>query len=390
MSTIKNGAFQDEANKNFFELNPKKTIVLSIILLLFVVDIFGHIFYYFTHHRTFIFNKMAYGEFTPYGLIHHKPNAIIKLPGYPSDLKTDQYGFVGNGYKKEIENDEYLIFIVGGSTVQGTGASSNAATIAACLERILNQRAGANRFRVVNAGVGGFVTYQQLSLIDGEILGKFKPKMILALDGLNDGFYAVSFKEWRPNWQPYVDQLTRDVNRNMEPGFGIMIDLIKRYSSIGALFDKIGKKVFHRDDQAITQKSMPPETRLEAAAQGYLENHLVTRERLHLHGIKYRVFLEPFLAGYLKRKISPEEVKYMQEWGRRYKNPDIFYLGMEKFYALVTQKGENLRFFNDLSKLFMDTPETTYVDHCHFNDTGNLMISEALASRLWHDLIDSQ
>ena len=92
--------------------------------------------------------------------------------------------------------------------------------------------------------VSGYVTYQELSLIEGEILPKFKPQMIIALDGHNDGWCAVSFQEWRPNWQPYVDQLTRDVNRNMEPGFGILIDLIKRHSIIAATFDKIGAKSF--------------------------------------------------------------------------------------------------------------------------------------------------
>jgi hypothetical protein len=258
MGTVINQTFQPEANKNIFERHPKITIFLCIILSFVLVELFGHIIYYFSHQRTFIFNKADFVQFMPYGLVHHKPNTTMRLPGYPADLETDQYGFVHNGFKKEIGSDKYLIFLVGGSCVEGRGSSSNATTIAACLERNLNQLAGENRFRVVNAGMAGHVSYQEISLIEGVIIPEFKPKMVIALDGYNDGWAAVSFQEWRPNWQPYFDQLTRDVNRNMEPGVGILIDVIKRHSIIAATFDNIRDKLFRKHDQSFTQKVQPP------------------------------------------------------------------------------------------------------------------------------------
>jgi hypothetical protein len=386
MGTVINQTIQPEANKNFFERHPKKTIVLFVIFFFIFTELVGQIIYYYTHQRTFIFDKTDFVEFTPYGLVRYKPNTTLRLPGFPSNLETDQYGFVDNGYKRAIDRDKYLIFLVGGSSAEGRGASSNTATIAACLERILNQLAGKDRFRVVDAGVSGYVTYQELSLIEGEILPRFKPQMFIALDGHNDGWCAVSFQEWRPNWQPYVDQLTRDVNRNMEPGFNILIDLIKRHSILAAAFDKIGEKVFHWNDNSFTQKTMPPEGRLESAARAYLVNQLVTKERLNLYGIKYQVFLQPFLAKYLKRVMGPEEANFLQAWGAEYQNSDIYYLGMEKFYNIVTREAENLSFFNDFSKLFLDTPEKVYVDHCHFNDTGNQMIAQNMARKLWPEL----
>lgn len=386
MGTVINQTIQPEAKQNSFERHPKKTLFLSVILCFILLELFGQFIYYFTHQQTFIFNKTSFVEFTPYGLVHYKPNATIVLPGYPSNLQTDQYGFIHNGYKTAIGQDKYLIFLVGGSALEGRGASSNAATIAACLERILNQLAGKDRFRVVDAGMSGYVTYQQLSLLEGEILPKFKPQMVIALDGHNDGWCAVSFQEWRPNWQPYVDQLTRDVNRNMEPGFNILIDLVKRHSIIAASFDKIGKKVFHWTDDSFTQKTMAPEARLKSAARGYLVNQLITKERLNLYGVKYHVFLQPFLAQYLKREMGPDEARFVQEWGAEYQNRDIYYLGMEKFYNLVTREAENLRFFNDFSKLFLDTPEKVFVDHCHFNDAGNQMIAQNMARQLWPEL----
>jgi hypothetical protein len=390
MRTLPHRAIKNKANKNIFERNPKTTILICVVLFFIAVETFGEIIYYYTHQHTFIFNKTNFVEFSPYGWVHYKPNSIILLHGYAANLETDQYGFVHNGYKKAIDHDQYLIFLVGGSSAEGRGSSSNAATIAACLERILNLMAGKNRFRVVNAGMSGFVTYQELSLLAGEIIPKFRPQMVIALDGHNDGWCAVTFQEWRPNWQPYVDQLTRDVNRNMEPGFGILTDLIKRHSIIAATFEKIGKKVFYRGDKSFTQKTMPPEVRLESAATEYIANQKIIKEVLQLHGSKYHVFLQPFLANYLKKEIKPRELKFMQDWGAEYNNGDIYYLGMKRFYEILIQQAGSLSFFTDLSKVFIDTPENTYVDNCHFNDTGNMMIAETIAHQLWPELANIQ
>jgi hypothetical protein len=374
------------SNENIFERNSKLTIVLFVILVFVLLEIFGHTIYYFTHDRTLAFNQTPFTKFTPYGLTEYKRNTTIRLPGFPSSLQTDQYGFVDNGYKKEIGSDEYLIFIVGGSTVEGRGASSNASTIAAYLEKILNQQTDKTRFRVVNAAVCGFMSYQEMSFIDGKILQNFKPKMIIAVDGRNDAYYVLGHKEWKPNWMPYYDKLSEDINNNMEPGWGILIDLFRRYSIIAVSFGKIVEKVFHVNKSDITQKSIPSDARIEAAADAYLVNHHITHERLKLYGIQYYFFLQPILAPFLKRKISFSEATYINNWGTRYNNKDIYYVGIEKYYKTVIKKAKNLDFFYDISTLFMDTEGEVYVDNCHYSDTGNYIIAQSLARKLWPQL----
>jgi hypothetical protein len=283
-------------NKNIFERHPKKTIILSIIIFFFLVEVTGHFIYYFTHDRYFVFNKVDFVKFTPYGLVEYKANATIRLPGFPAPLETDQYGFVHNGYKRAIGPDEYLIFIVGGSTVEGRGASSNATTIAAYLEKMLNRQSGKTRFRVVNAAVCGFMSYEELSFIDGKILQNFQPQMIIAVDGRNDGHYAVSHQEWKVNWMPYYDQITADVNKNMEPGLGILVDLVKRYSIIAACFGKIRENIVHMNKNDYSQETIPSNERIAVAAKAYVVNHQVIHERLKLYGIQYYFFLQPTLA----------------------------------------------------------------------------------------------
>jgi hypothetical protein len=389
MATGINNISSNNSNDNVFQRNPKLTITLFIISFFLFLEISGHIIYYFTHERTFVFNQTPFSKFTPYGLNDYKANTTIRLPGYPSSLETDHYGFVHNGYKKEIGNDEYLIFIVGGSTVEGRGASSNASTIAAYLEKILNQQTGKTRFRVVNAAVCGYMSYQELSLIDGKILPNFRPKMIIALDGRNEAQYVLSHKEWKPNWMPYYDQLTEDVNKNMEPGPGILVDLFKRYSIIAVSFGKILQKYIQKKGD-VTQQTIPSDERIEAAAKAYLVNHRIIHERLRLYDIKYYLFLQPTLAGFLKSNISSSEASYINDWGSRYKNGDIYYLGIEKYYKTVLNMAENLDFFHDLSTLFMDNNKTVYVDSCHYSDIGNYIIAQKLADKIMPRLVNLQ
>lgn len=274
--------------------------------------------------------------------------------------------------------------------MEGRGASSNVSTIAAYLEKILNQQTDKIHFRVINAAVCGYMSYQELSFIDGKILPNFKPKMIIALDGRNDAYYALSHKEWKPNWMPYYDQLTESVNKNIEPGVGILVDLFKRYSVIAISFGKIFQKYFSANNNDVTQQTIPSNDRIDAAAKVYLVNHRVTHERLRLYGIKYYLFLQPTLAPFLKRKISPTEATYIKDWGSRYKNSDIYYLGIEKYYKAVIKEAKNMDFFYDVSMLFMDTQEKVYVDSCHYSDIGNYMIAQSLAHTLWPKLINLQ
>lgn len=389
MATDINNISPNNSNDNIFQRNPKLTIVLIIISFFLFVEISGHTIYYFTHERTLVFNQTPFDKFTPYGLTEYKANTTISLPGYLASLETDQYGFVHNGYKKEIGDDQYLIFIVGGSTVEGRGASSNASTIAAYLERILNQQTGKTRFRVVNAAVCGYMSYQELSAIDGKILPNFKPKMIIALDGRNDAQYVLCHKEWKPNWMPYYDQLSEDVNKNMEPGLGILVDLVKRYSIITVSFGKIVQKFIHIPKKGdFTQEAIPADERIETAVQAYLVNHRIIHERLRLYDVDYYLFLQPTLAVFLKRKISDGEASYMNDWGSRFINGDIYYCGIEKYYQTVRKRAENLEFFRDLSTIFMDNDQAVYVDSCHYSDIGNYIIAQTIADELMPKLIN--
>jgi hypothetical protein len=116
------------------------------------------------------------------------------LSGYPADsLGVDRYGFVHNGYDSLIDQQDYLIFMLSGSTLKGRGSSSNETTISAYLENILNQKIETKRIRVINVGHCEHSLWQQFCLLNGKILQNFKLDMIIDFDGRNDAYYAISY-----------------------------------------------------------------------------------------------------------------------------------------------------------------------------------------------------
>src|SRR5205823_6715606 len=77
--------------------------------------------------------------------------------------------------------------IMGGSTVFGHGAATPDENLASCLERSLaatSTRPGI----VVNAGVGGHATYNQLRYLLHEII-PMRPDRVIFYDGWNDAAY---------------------------------------------------------------------------------------------------------------------------------------------------------------------------------------------------------
>ena len=115
-----------------------------------------------------------------------------KKPGYQeaiADLSTDQYGFVGNGYERELPNEfsknELGIIILGGSAAMGLGATDNSKTIAAVLEKNLRTKIKEKKISVINAGCGGYSSWDEMIYFLTELILR-KPQLVISFTGIND------------------------------------------------------------------------------------------------------------------------------------------------------------------------------------------------------------
>ena len=109
------------------------------------------------------------------------------------DLQTDQDGFIPNrrGDRSAVDREAAVrIWLVGGSTMAGSGASANNRTIAAFLEEIL-EATTEHSTCVVNAGVGGWSSQNELGFLTHELFPFHRPDAVVVMNGYNDTWRAV-------------------------------------------------------------------------------------------------------------------------------------------------------------------------------------------------------
>ncbi len=99
-------------------------------------------------------------------------------------------------YRRDLDRPKTAgicrIFVIGGSTAFGSGASTNETTVGGYLERYLNEQAKAYgcRFEVVTAAACGWASTHERILVENRLL-ELEPDVVLALSGHNDVFWGM-------------------------------------------------------------------------------------------------------------------------------------------------------------------------------------------------------
>lgn len=113
-----------------------------------------------------------------------KSNVYMPEPNqHKKTVNINSDGFRGPEITRLETENEYRIFMVGGSTTASLRATSDEATIPGYLQSFfeLNER----KIRVINAGVPGIASTQELQLVEKKIV-EFNPDLVIVYDGTND------------------------------------------------------------------------------------------------------------------------------------------------------------------------------------------------------------
>jgi len=101
------------------------------------------------------------------------------------NVKVNSLGFRGEEFSEIKPKETYRIFLVGGSQMFGTGATSDITTIPGYLNQYIEQQNHAFSIEVINAGLKGVDSHKELLLLQNMIID-FSPDMVIVYDGLND------------------------------------------------------------------------------------------------------------------------------------------------------------------------------------------------------------
>ena len=100
-------------------------------------------------------------------------------------ININNLGFRGDNFFKIKPDNTYRIFMVGGSTLFGTGATSDDTTIPGYLKDFLKYDKYPYDIEVINAGIQGADSHNELELIKNRLLD-LSPDLVIVYDGWND------------------------------------------------------------------------------------------------------------------------------------------------------------------------------------------------------------
>jgi lysophospholipase L1-like esterase len=317
------------------------------------------------------------GEYHPFTIDYNQPNVRL------GNLTTNSLGFRGT---REVPArkapNARRVFVLGGSTAVGFGASSDETTIPAQLEQILRADHPGLDIEVYNAGSTGFNSSQELILLNLTIL-ELEPDLVVVLDGINDLYYA-SLPRWRPHYTYHEDPVVAAMSRRgparlAHDALGMVVRRSAAIRVLTGLFPSRGPR---------RRAILRPE-----AARLYARNvermaHLCAGVEVPLLAV-----LQPSLAVSTKTITAAERRALDRTEASNYFGEG--YLAVQHaYYPLARAALADLRlppgaFAIDGSDLFAGSSEEIFTDVAHFNDRGNRLAAEFLAACIReHRLLD--
>ena len=123
------------------------------------------------------------------------------IPNQITDsIIINSLGFRGSEFSEIKPPTTYRIFMLGGSTMFGTGATSDETTIPGYLQQFLDEKDFGFGVEVINSGIQGADSSTEVDLVEQK-LANFSPDLVIIYDGWNDLRDNNLPSELKENWE---------------------------------------------------------------------------------------------------------------------------------------------------------------------------------------------
>jgi len=332
--------------------------------------------------------------------------------------KGNRYEYANNaGFREPSDislqkpNDEFRVFLTGGSTAFGLGPTGEAAmsigpncieyreTISHVMEMILNATASipGKKIRVYNAAVWGYA-YQHNLMRYLAKLRRYKPDLVISLDGANE---IPLISKLDPDWDYFREGQYNNIIRQIfsydKPGLASYVTLwLKNNTFLMAhlwagrdSFQELAFGLLMRSEAVAGQgpPPNPPELSVEemsrladanvATVVRMVENY---HTALKNDGVTHLLALQPWF--YLSKKKHDEKEKALADLtgARHYHgvpSDKMYKLLIDKIIESATKNGYPVV---DFSEYFDDVSECVFTDWCHLTPGANYLVAKELAN----------
>ncbi len=307
-------------------------------------------------------------QFDPFLAYRFIPDSL-----YEGKLRIGPDGFISNrsdtasAISVGKPANVFRIIMLGGSTVAGSRASCNEATIPAQLELLLNSDTRATeKCEVINAGVGGYTAYQEFAYYTSSLY-RYQPDLVIFYDGFNDAAYALDWGGYADAWSAtHAPQNFQRYALQLQRGVPPLTDGTPRLLNVANLCatTRLLDRLLNRNRSAVEPLRPSPD---EAAAL-YLAQ--VQQRLAYSRGQNLPLLsvLQPVLIH--KPVLTAEEQAI----------PRAMLLSHEALaaYYVAVQRSAPRDSIVDLTTVFANEGQTRFLDVCHLNDAGNRAMAEQL------------
>jgi len=225
--------------------------IIGIVILLLAIEAVANVWWTTQIHCEFEQNEIFqnFDEVEKRQLCLDLYNLKISgdeiIPNQSTDSITiNSLGFRGPEFFTIKPPDTHRIFMIGGSTIFGAGATSDKTTIPGYTQQFLGENNTGFNLEVVNAGIQGADSNTELKLIEQKLV-RFSPDLIIVYDGWNDLRANNTPTKLKENWESMCELGKKnnfDVIITLQPiaGFGnkILTEQELKYVENGVDYNK--------------------------------------------------------------------------------------------------------------------------------------------------------
>ena len=295
----------------------------------------------------------------------------LKTLQIESDTKLETVTINNLGFRGEDilakNSSTYRIVSVGGSTTFGTGVLDNE-TYPYYLEKYFHENDLKN-IEVINAGLGGIWSFQEVQLISYKIK-ELKPDLIIVYDGWNDVIASQLEEEIESNDNELIkikeDRFIYTGNElsHFLKNFHLLKTINRIITYENDLLQYQNRTISTYDYSDSEQKSIEWYQRWSKTCNELKEE------------TKIIVILQP-MAGSGTKKLTPTE----SISATRYDNKNIL-IQFDKYFEKMEDLETHCESTYDFRKIFDNETSKIFIDNGHVNAKGNEIIAEKIYQKI--------
>jgi|HubBroStandDraft_6_1064221.scaffolds.fasta_scaffold111577_3 lysophospholipase L1-like esterase len=259
------------------------------------------------------------------------------------------------------------VWTFGGSTMYGSGVP-DWATIPSYLSRELN--AGAEHcLMVYNFGVEGYVTAQELILLEEQLTAGGHPDMVIFYDGINDSMAQC------PPGPPTPHGEYGTIKSRVEGSLSARMDFLKKSYTV-LLAGELWARFLHPRSVAFQASETQP--RIMRVMSRYEGNMRVAQALADAYRFKLYSFWQP-LINYGHKPLVSFEQRLAEADASAIPGDRACILMMAAAFGEAEHRSSREGNFVFLGSVFDSTKEPTYIDQGHLGPRGNEVVAQAIA-----------